>query len=100
MKEEREKAAWRGWGALLELARISNLPTVWGNVLAAWLLSGGPPSVLLVVVLAGASLVYAGGCTLNDAFDAAWDRRHRADRVIPSVGSAFGRYGWRGGSSC
>jgi len=84
MKEEREKAAWRGWGALLELARISNLPTVWGNVLAAWLLSGGPPSVLLVVVLAGASLVYAGGCTLNDAFDAAWDRRHRADRVIPS----------------
>ncbi len=84
MKEEPKRAARRGWGALLELARISNLPTVWGNVLAAWLLSGGPPSVLLVVVLAGASLVYAGGCTLNDAFDAAWDRRHRADRVIPS----------------
>lgn len=81
MKEEPKQAAW---GALLELARISNLPTVWGNVLAAWLLSGGPPSVLLVVVLVGASLVYAGGCTLNDAFDAAWDRRHRADRVIPS----------------
>ncbi|MFN5962617.1 MAG: UbiA family prenyltransferase [Verrucomicrobiota bacterium] len=84
MKEERKRAAMRGWGALLELARISNLPTVWGNVLAAWLLSGGPPSVLLVVVLAGAGLVYAGGCTLNDAFDAVWDRRHRADRVIPS----------------
>jgi len=84
MKEEPKRAAWGAWGALLELARIANLPTVWGNVLAAWLLSGGLPSVLLVVVLAGASLVYAGGCTLNDAFDAAWDRRHRADRVIPS----------------
>lgn len=97
MKEERKRAAWRGWGALLELARISNLPTVWGNVLAAWLLSGGPPSVLLVMVLAGASLVYAGGCTLNDAFDAAWDRRHRADRVIPSGRLSAGQVWLAGG---
>lgn len=84
MEEQLKRPAFRGLAALLELARVSNLPTVWGNVLAAWLLSGGPPSGLLLVVLAGAGLVYAGGCTLNDAFDAVWDRRHRADRVIPS----------------
>ncbi len=30
------------------------------------------------------SLLYAGGCTLNDAFDAEWDGRHRPERPIPS----------------
>lgn len=66
------------------LARASNLPTVWSNVLAGWLLSGQSWHAGLGWALAGGSLVYAGGCTLNDAFDAGWDRRHRPERPIPS----------------
>jgi hypothetical protein len=69
---------------LLTLARISNLPTVWSNCLAAWIISGAVPSWSMLPLLAGASLLYAGGCTLNDAFDAAWDARHRPERLIPS----------------
>ncbi|HEX2751338.1 MAG TPA: UbiA family prenyltransferase [Verrucomicrobiales bacterium] len=69
---------------LLTLARVSNLPTVWSNCLAAWLISGAVPSWHLIPLLMGASLLYAGGCTLNDAFDAAWDTKHRPERLIPS----------------
>jgi 4-hydroxybenzoate polyprenyltransferase len=69
---------------LLTLARVSNLPTVWSNCLAAWLISGAVPSWNLLPLLLGASLLYAGGCTLNDAFDAAWDAQHRPERLIPS----------------
>lgn len=72
----------RAW---LELARISNLPTVWTNVLAGWLLAGGrwewPP---LMWLLAGGSLLYTAGMILNDAADAQWDREHRPERPIPS----------------
>ena len=35
---------------LLELARVSNLPTVWSNVLAAWLVSGAGLSAGMVLV--------------------------------------------------
>ncbi|HEY1081657.1 MAG TPA: hypothetical protein VGE29_05310, partial [Prosthecobacter sp.] len=58
---------FRAW---LELARISNLPTVWTNVTAAWLLAGGPwrEAALGWLVLAG-SLLYTGGMILNDAAD-------------------------------
>lgn len=66
------------------LARVSNLPTVWTNVAAAWWLAGGEWSWRLFPVVAGGCLIYAGGCTLNDAFDAEWDRRNRPDRLIPS----------------
>jgi 4-hydroxybenzoate polyprenyltransferase len=38
-------AAW------LELARVSNLPTVWSNVLAAWLVSGAGVSAGMVLVI-------------------------------------------------
>jgi 4-hydroxybenzoate polyprenyltransferase len=69
---------------LLTLARVSNLPTVWSNCLAAWLIAGAVPSWNFVPLLLGASLLYAGGCTLNDAFDADWDARHRPERLIPS----------------
>jgi UbiA prenyltransferase family len=72
---------WKlAWG----LARASNLPTVWSNVLAGWVLSAQPLHLGLALALAGGSLVYAGGCTLNDAFDAQWDRLHRPERAIPS----------------
>lgn len=69
---------------LLTLARVSNLPTVWSNCLAAWLISGAEPSWRMLWLLAGASLVYAAGCTLNDAFDVKWDTQHRPERLIPS----------------
>jgi len=72
----------RAW---LELARISNLPTVWTNVTAGWLLSGGQLGnpVLLWMLLAG-SLLYTGGMILNDAADVRFDREHRQERPIPS----------------
>ncbi len=75
---------------LFTLARISNLPTVWSNVIAAWLIGGGTLlSPVLAAVMAGASLIYAAGCTLNDALDARWDAQHRPDRVIPSGGMSL-----------
>jgi 4-hydroxybenzoate polyprenyltransferase len=71
--------------ALLELSRISNLPTVWTNVLAAYFLAHGVGwSPALGWLLVGASFVYSGGMVLNDAADAKWDREHRKERPIPS----------------
>jgi len=69
----------------LELARISNLPTVWTNVTAGWLLAGGSLSspLLLWMLLAG-SLLYTGGMILNDAADVKFDRDQRRERPIPS----------------
>lgn len=72
----------RAW---LELARISNLPTVWTNVTAGWLLAGGQLGnpTLLWMLLAG-SLLYTGGMILNDAADVRFDLEHRKERPIPS----------------
>ncbi len=69
---------------LLVLGRVSNLPTVWTNVAVGWFLSGGAWTGELAWIALGTSLVYVAGMTLNDAFDAAWDRRHAAERPIPS----------------
>jgi len=73
--------------ALLELSRVSNLPTVWTNVLAAWIIASGtdwPWTPALGWLLLGASLIYSAGMILNDACDVAWDREHRKERPIPS----------------
>ncbi|MEZ5387973.1 MAG: UbiA family prenyltransferase [Prosthecobacter sp.] len=69
----------------LHLARISNLPTVWTNVTAAWILSGGGllDARLAWLIFAG-SLLYIGGMILNDAADVKFDREHRPERPIPS----------------
>src|SRR5262245_52062653 len=70
---------------LLDLARISNLPTVWSNVLAGALLGAQRPNPTAVAVAALAgSLLYSGGMLLNDAFDADIDARERPERPIPS----------------
>jgi len=69
---------------LLVLGRVSNLPTVWSNCLAAWLLAGGGPWSRFGLVCLGATLLYTGGMFLNDAVDQAFDRRHRPERPIPS----------------
>lgn len=75
--------------AWLEIARISNLPTAWTNVLAGWLLAGGCWDRVfdihrLGLLLGAGSLAYIGGMVLNDAFDARWDREHRRERPVPS----------------
>ena len=101
----------RGW---LILTRGSNLPTVWSNVIAGWLLAQGlrlhPPGSEyagqapdplgwggLLLLLLGVSLTYVGGMILNDAFDARWDAERRSTRPIPAgiiaVGDAL-RVGW------
>lgn len=69
----------------LALGRVSNLPTVWSNCLAGWILGGSSPSLWpLLTLLLGASSLYLGGMFLNDAFDAEYDRLHRRERPIPS----------------
>src|SRR5436190_17496916 len=72
----------------LLLSRVSNLPTVWSNVLAG-LVAGSafpgsvttPATVALLIL--GASAFYTGGMFLNDAFDAPFDRRARPERPVP-----------------
>ena len=69
---------------LLVLGRVSNLPTVWSNCLAGWLLGGGGEWPRFAVLGGGATLLYEGGMFLNDAFDADFDAQHRRERPIPS----------------
>lgn len=82
---------------LLILGRVSNLPTVWSDCLAAWWLAGGQHAVKLWLLLPALSAMYLGGMFLNDAFDAEFDRQRRAGRPIPSgqisVAAVWG-YGW------
>jgi 4-hydroxybenzoate polyprenyltransferase len=69
----------------LRLGRVSNLPTVWTNVLAGIALAGGDPTLGRAAPLAVAvSLFYVAGMFLNDAFDARWDKVHRPERPIPA----------------
>ncbi len=69
---------------LLVLGRVSNLPTVWSNCLAGWLLAGGGDWDRFAWLCLGATLVYIGGMFLNDAFDTEFDIQHRRERPIPS----------------
>lgn len=70
--------------AYLALARVSNLPTVWTNVLAGTSAATGAAGSVprAAVVAAAVSLLYVGGMFLNDAFDAGFDATHRPDRPI------------------
>jgi UbiA prenyltransferase family len=70
---------------LLKLGRVSNLPTVWTNVLAGAVLSGGDwRNWRLGLMLVAMSSFYVGGMYLNDYFDRAIDGRERPERPIPS----------------
>ena len=80
----------RAW---LVLTRGSNLPTVWSNLFAGWLLgyvyTDRFPWAFtllgsLLGLLIGVSLIYVGGMILNDAFDARWDAERRSARPIPA----------------
>ncbi len=75
----------------LILARASNLPTVWSNCLAGWLLGGGGDALTFFALCTGATLLYVGGMFLNDAFDAEFDRKFRQERPIPSGKISEGR---------
>lgn len=81
-------AAW------LVLGRVSNLPTIWSDCLAAWVLSRGVFEPTLGLVMVAMSSFYVGGMILNDACDARWDAEHRPGRPIPrglvGVNAAFG----------
>lgn len=70
----------------LRLGRVSNLPTVTSNVLAAVALAGGvSPSGLRVAAICFAmSLMYVAGMFLNDAFDREFDAKERPERPIPA----------------
>ncbi|PYL01771.1 MAG: hypothetical protein DME19_00505 [Verrucomicrobia bacterium] len=72
------------WRTVLILGRVSNLPTVWSNCLAGWLLGGGGTGWMFLVVCLGTTCLYLGGMFLNDAFDVEFDRQYRQERPIPS----------------
>jgi len=84
----RQRPRWRSY---LLLARVSNLPTVWTNVLAGLVVSGAAVQLSRFLWLAfGVSLLYVAGMFLNDAFDAGFDTLARPERPLPSgdVGTA------------
>jgi len=74
-----------GWKTLLALCRVSNLPTVWMNVLTAVVLSGADVSPGVVVLLmASLSAFYCAGMSLNDVCDHAADAESQPFRPIPA----------------
>lgn len=84
---------------LLKISRVSNLPTAWTNVLAAWMVCGGqvwPLPLPLGLALLGAGLFYCAGMILNDAADADWDLAQQPGRPIPS-GLISRKAAWRWG---
>lgn len=68
----------------LTLGRVSNLPTVWSNILCAWIIVGGYNQLQIASYLVGASLLYIGGMYLNDYCDRDIDTEQRPERPIPS----------------
>jgi 4-hydroxybenzoate polyprenyltransferase len=69
----------------LRLGRVSNLPTVSSNVLAAIALAGAHPAPSTIALACFAmSMMYVAGMFLNDAFDREIDRVERPERPIPS----------------
>jgi 4-hydroxybenzoate polyprenyltransferase len=68
----------------LKLGRVSNLPTVWTNVLAGTILGGGDAGGARTALVALAmSMFYIGGMYLNDYCDRHIDARERPERPIP-----------------
>jgi 4-hydroxybenzoate polyprenyltransferase len=85
--------------ALLALGRVSNLPTVWSNCLAAWMLAGAGWQPHFLLLWTGTTLLYLGGMLLNDAFDVEFDRKYRPERPIVS-GQIGARDVWGLGLLC
>jgi 4-hydroxybenzoate polyprenyltransferase len=73
------------WATALRLGRVSNLPTIWTNVLAGVVLSGATITPLsLAFLLLALSLFYLAGMYVNDAFDWEFDTVAYPQRPIPS----------------
>lgn len=84
------------FSAILATGRISNLPTVWCNVLVAFLLvqiaylhdvdvyASAFSLPLFIATCIAASCLYVGGCFLGDAVDVEFDKKHKPERPIPS----------------
>ena len=67
----------------LTLGRVSNLPTVWTNVLAAAAIAGAyAPFSTWVSILSAMSLFYVAGMYHNDVCDIHYDRQHQPNRPI------------------
>ena len=82
--------------AYLLLGRVSNLPTVWTNVIAGAALAGAVMDPRLVIGVALAvSCWYSAGMWMNDACDASADAVARSDRPIPN-GDVSRREVWIG----
>ena len=71
----------RGW---LVLSRLSNLPTIWTNVLAGAIAAGGVLDLRVAWAVVASSLLYTGGMILNDLWDMDHDRLHRPTRPLVS----------------
>ena len=86
--------AWKTFRGYLTLCRVSNLPSIWTNVLCAIILATGRFSWegYLLPALA-LSCFYLAGMCLNDISDAEYDAVHRPSRPIPS-GSVSLRGAW------
>lgn len=83
---------------VLALCRVSNLPTVWMNVLTAALLAGGATDGAAIVLLAFAlSCLYCGGMALNDVCDLDYDSLHQRYRPIPAGRITLGQARWATG---
>jgi 4-hydroxybenzoate polyprenyltransferase len=68
---------------LLRLGRISNVPTVWTNVLAGSIIAGSAGHLdRVALVMIAMTAFYVGGMYLNDYFDRAIDARDRPGRPI------------------
>jgi UbiA prenyltransferase family len=68
---------------LLRLGRVSNLPTVWTNVIAgATIANPAAPLLDIAVVALAMTAFYVGGMYLNDFFDREIDARERPGRPI------------------
>jgi UbiA prenyltransferase family len=74
--------AWRAW---LQLARVSNTPTVVSNAVAGAVVASTTAEAGTVAVVAAAmALFYTAGMFLNDILDYDVDRRDRPERPLPS----------------
>jgi len=78
------------WRAYFLLSRVSNLPTVWSNVMAGAAVSGAAFAPIDIGWLAaGLSLLYTAGMLLNDLFDRDSDAKYRPDRPLPAGDVSF-----------
>ena len=77
---------WRAW---LQLARVSNTPTVVSNAVAGAAVASiaspaDVPAGTVAVVAVAMALFYTAGMILNDVADLELDRRERPERPLPS----------------